>query len=129
MLVIMAIVFGVFFVVTIAYICIAKFNKRVVAANDNYQQSYNQSTGGGFHPDAVADNYPATAVAVDVCADNTDTMAALVTAQAVAIADGRTHTTKFCTNCGILLNASENQNRFCGNCGAQIRRDLERECE
>merc|ERR1711916_325782 len=72
-------------------------------------------------------NYPATAVAVDVCADNTDTMAALVTAQAVAIADGRTHTTKFCTNCGILLNASENQNRFCGNCGAQIRRDLERE--
>ena len=77
-----------------AYICIAKFNKVVIAANDNNQQSYHRPTGGSFHPDAVADNNPAVAVQVGVSADNADTMAALalVTAQTVTIADEKAYT-------------------------------------
>ena len=128
-LVIIVIVFGVFFVVTLAYICRAKFNKSLVVTNDNYRQSYHQPTGGGFHPNAVADNHPAVAVPGDVSVDNADAMATLVTAQVVAIADDKAYTTKFCTNCGILLNVNEQQGNYCGNCGARITKDLERECE
>ena len=128
-LVIMVIVFGVFFVVTLAYICRAKFNKCLVVTNDNYRQSYHQPTGGGFHPNAVADNHPAVAAPVGVSVDNADAMATLLTAQVVAIADDKAYTTKFCTNCGILLNVNEQQSNYCGNCGARITKDLERECE
>ena len=94
--------------------------------NDDRQQSYRQPIGGGFCPDAAEDNYPSTALVVTAATvdDNMTNMKAtaqIVTGDGSTTNDGKTHTTTFCTNCGILLNANENQNRFCGNCGAQIR--------
>ena len=134
--VILMIVFAVAFLVALAYICGKKDKTSVIMVNADRQQSYHQPIGGGFCPDAAEDNYPSTAVVVTaaIVDDKTDMTNVMATAQIVASGgsttnDGRTHTTKFCTNCGILLNANENQNRFCGNCGAQIRRELERECE
>ena len=125
--VILVIVFAVAFLVALAYICGTKAETPVTMVNADRQQSYHQPIGDDFCPDAAEYNYPSappvvTATAVD---DKTDMTNAMAIAQIVnggggTTNDGRAHTTKFCGNCGILLNANENQNRFCVNCGAQI---------
>ena len=119
-------VVSVAFLVALAYICGKKANNPMTMENVNRQLSYHQPIGGGYCPDAVEDNYPSTALVVTATPvdDTTDVTDVKATAQVVTSGgsnanDGKAHTTKFCTNCGNLLNTNENQNNFCGNCGAR----------
>ena len=129
--VILAIVFAVVVLVALAYVCGTRAKNPVIMVNANRQQSYHQPIGGGFCPDAAEDNYPSTALVVtaapvDDKTDMTNVKATqIVTSGGSTTNDGKTHTTKFCTNCGASFNANENQNNFCGNCGARIREKLE----
>ena len=128
---ILVIVFAVAFLVASAYICGTKAKSFAIIGNANRLQSYHQPIGNGAFPDAAESNYPATAPVVTTAtvADETDMTDVIATAQIVTSGgsttnDGRAHTIKFCTNCGISLKTNEKQNSFCGNCGAQIRSEI-----